>query len=198
MPFATDSFDLIISNMVLEHVADLELTVREFDRVLKSGGVMRHHFPSRAVLREGHIGIPLAHRLPRGRLRTGYTRALRTIGLGTQRDLPPREWTRRSLDWVDRYCLYRPYREIARTFAAFEIQAREADYCRFRARAPLLRRMLSRGARVQTVLLRRLAFMALEMRRRQTPDASLQVRSRSARVHSHCACSPSSSETSGS
>jgi len=83
---------------------------------------MRHHFPSRELIREGHIGIPLAHRLPRGRLRTAYTATLRRLGFGIligakpSGELPPREWARRTLDWIDRYCLYRPYREIAHTF----------------------------------------------------------------------------------
>jgi SAM-dependent methyltransferase len=167
LPFADDSFDLIISNMVLEHVADLEYTAAEFDRILKPGGVMRHHFPSRAVLREGHIGIPLAHWFSPGPLRTGWTLALSALGLGTDRDGPAREWTRKSLDWVDRYCYYRPYREVERAFERFAIHAREADYCRFRAQSPLLRRALSRWEPLQTVLLRRLGFMALEMRRRE-------------------------------
>jgi len=54
------------------------------NRVLKPGGCMLSIFPSRDVLREGHIGIPLAHRFARGsRARLLYTWALRRAGLGT-------------------------------------------------------------------------------------------------------------------
>jgi SAM-dependent methyltransferase len=165
LPFADDTFDLIISNMVGEHIKDLQHTAAELDRVLKPGGMMRHHFPSAEVLREGHIGIPLVHRLRPGRLRTNYTLFLRTIGLGYHRTSPAREWTTNNLAWLDRHCFYRPYGEIAHAFGAFEIQAREADYCQFRAEGRWFRPLLDRFEPLQTILLRRLAFMALEMRR---------------------------------
>jgi SAM-dependent methyltransferase len=167
VPFADGTFDLIVSNQVFEHVAHLEPTVAELDRLLGADGLMYHHFPSREVLREGHIGIPLAHRLPPGRARTGYTLALRALGLGYHRDLPPRAWTARALEWIDAYTFYRPYAEVARVFGKrFLIRGREADYCRFRAEGRWVRPLLSRGDRLQSVALRRLAFMALEMRRR--------------------------------
>jgi SAM-dependent methyltransferase len=167
VPFPDGTFDLIISNQVFEHVVDLEPTVAELDRLLAPGGVMYHHFPSREVLREGHIGIPLAHRLPPGRVRTAYTVVLRRLGFGSPGNEPPRTWTRRKLDWIDTYTVYRPYSEIARVFGArFEFRGREADYCRFRAAARRFRPLLAHFDRLQAVLLRRLAFMALEMRRR--------------------------------
>jgi len=166
-PFPDRTFDLIISNQVFEHVADLEPTVAELDRILATDGVMYHHFPGREVLREGHIGIPLAHRFSPGNARTGYTLALRTLGAGYPKSLPPRAWTRRSLAWLDAYTFYRPYSEIAHVFGKrFVIRGREADYCRFRAQGRRIRPLLSRFDRLQAVALRRLAFMALEMHRR--------------------------------
>ena len=167
VPFPDGEFDLIVSNQVFEHVADLEPTVAELDRLLAAGGVLYHHFPSREVLREGHLGIPFAHRLPPGRVRTAWTLALRTLGLGYHRNAPPRAWTRRALDWIDAYTYYRPYRESARVFGArYVIRGREADYCRFRAEGRRFRPLLSHFDGLQTIALRRLAFMALELRRR--------------------------------
>ena len=167
VPFPDGTFDLIVSNQVFEHVADLEPTVAELDRLLAADGLMYHHFPSREVLREGHIGIPLAHRFPPGRARTAWTLTLRRIGLGYHRNAPPRAWTRKQLDWIDAYTFYRPYREIAHVFGErFVIRAREGDYCRFRAEGRRIRPLLSRFDGLQTFALRRLAFMALEMRRR--------------------------------
>lgn len=169
VPFGDGEFDLIVSNQVLEHVADLRPAVAELDRMLAPDGVMYHHFPSREVLREGHIGIPLAHRMRPGRARTAYTLALRTLGLGYHRTARPRPWTRRGLDWIDAYTFYRPYDEIERAFGNFEIRGREADYCRFRAQGRRVRPLLSRFDGLQRIALRRLAFMALEMRRRKAP-----------------------------
>jgi SAM-dependent methyltransferase len=166
-PFPDRTFDLIISNQVFEHVADLDAAVAELDRILAGDGVMYHHFPSREVLREGHIGIPLAHRLPPGHTRTAYTLALRTLGAGHHKTVPRRAWTKRSLEWLDTYTFYRSHSEIMHAFGKrFVIRGREADYCRFRARDRRFRPLLSHFDGLQAVALRRLAFMALEMRRR--------------------------------
>lgn len=40
LPFAEDSFDLIYSNLSLQWVTDLEATFKEFQRVLKPGGLL--------------------------------------------------------------------------------------------------------------------------------------------------------------
>jgi SAM-dependent methyltransferase len=166
VPFPNGTFDLIISNQVLEHVSDLPVVVAELDRLLADGGWMYHHFPSREVIREGHIGIPLAHRFPPGRARTLYTLALRTAGLGYHKGEPPREWTRRKLEWLDAYTHYRPFSEIRSAFSGYELVAREADYWRFRAQGQRIRVLLNGRDNLQSRVFRRLGFMALEMRRR--------------------------------
>lgn len=166
VPFPDGTFDLIISNQVLEHVSALDIVVAELDRLLADGGRMYHHFPSREVLREGHIGIPLAHRFPPGRARRLYTLALRTAGLGYYKGESPREWTARKLEWLDAYTHYRPYSEIRRAFAGYVLVGREADYCRFRAEGRRIRPLLNGWDGLQSRAFRRLGFMALEMRRR--------------------------------
>jgi SAM-dependent methyltransferase len=171
LPFDYDTFDVIVSDQVFEHVVPLEASLREIERVVRPGGVTYHHFPSKAVLREGHIGIPLAHRLPPGRLRLAYTTALRRAGLGTFKDKrPAREWAIEKLEWIDRWTVYRPASEIHAVFGRnADLDNREIDYCRFRAgdrRAlqtvlgwPLARRPAE-------ALFRRLAFEAIETRPR--------------------------------
>jgi SAM-dependent methyltransferase len=173
LPFDDGTFDLVVSNQVFEHVEHLGAVVGELARVLKQNGTAYHHFPSREVLREGHIGIPLAHRLPEGRLRFAYVALLRRLGLGSNKaDLPIRTWTRVMLDWLDAYCYYRPYTRLLSEFTEyFSVRHREIDYCRFRAAdRPWLRRPLEieplRG--FYELLFRRLAFMAVEMRKRPT------------------------------
>ena len=160
LPFEDDSFDLILSNMVLEHVADIRFVASELDRVLRPDGVMLHHFPTRVVLRETHIGIPLAHRLPKGRLRLAYTTALRRVGLGRlNREGAPKEWAVQALGWIDSWCHYRPEQEITDAFGGYSVCHREAAYCEFRAgrRLPF--------PRVQSFGFQRIAFTALELRR---------------------------------
>lgn len=169
LPFGDDTFDLVISNMVLEHVADLGHVVRELRRVLKPNGVMRHHFPTREVIRDGHVGIPLVHRLPRSKLRTAYVRVLRTAGVGATHGShviggeQPMEWTRCALRWLDDYCYYRPYEDIERAFQMFAIRPAEADYFRFRVGGGILG-LLSHSEPVCRLAVRRMAFAAFEMR----------------------------------
>lgn len=64
MPFAADSFDVVVSNDVLEHVPDLERALAEAFRVLKPGGWVLATFPflfnqadtmRRARLRDGRL-----------------------------------------------------------------------------------------------------------------------------------------------
>jgi SAM-dependent methyltransferase len=173
LPFEDNAFEVIVSDQVFEHVVPIEQTVHELKRVLAPGGVMYHHFPSRDVLREGHIGIPLAHRLPRGRTREIYTATLRRLGMGVsandQTDSPSAtKWARQNLRWVDDWTVYRELAEIHAIFGRdARLSHREIDYCRFRAAgrpwlsAPLARPRLRRPAEW---LFRRLAFEAIEIR----------------------------------
>jgi SAM-dependent methyltransferase len=173
LPFEDAMFDVILSEQVFEHVVPMEATVRELERVLKPGGVMYHHFPSRTVLREGHIGVPLAHRLPAGRARLLYAAALRRLGAGNSAndgtDAPePVEWARRNLQWVDDWTVYRPLGEVEAILGDRGVVGhREIDYCRFRAGdRPWLSWLLSRARmrRPAEWAFRRLAFEAFEVR----------------------------------
>lgn len=58
LPFDENSFDLIISNQVLEHVMDQVTIFRELHRIMRVGGHSIHVFPARYRLIEGHIFVP--------------------------------------------------------------------------------------------------------------------------------------------
>lgn len=57
LPFPDESFDLIYSTNVLEHVQDPQKVLRESIRVLKVGGFLQFVIPSYFSFWEGHYGI---------------------------------------------------------------------------------------------------------------------------------------------
>jgi SAM-dependent methyltransferase len=177
LPFADSEFDLVVNNQVMEHVEDLDAELRELRRVLKPGGMLLSIFPSREVLREGHIGIPLSHRLLRGSgFRFAYTYALRCLGFGTwkRQNATRSDWVREKLAWIDEYTRYRPQREILAAYGRyFSNRLCEPDYIRFRLRdkawrAPLARVLDIPGVPVAaSALFRRLAFLVIVSRKEQ-------------------------------
>jgi len=174
LPFPDASFDLIVNNQVFEHVENLDGALAEIHRVLRPGGEMLSIFPARDVWREGHIGIPFAHRFRRGSTRFLWTWALRRLGFGYWKEQAPdcRAWARDKLVWLDAYTHYRPRREI---FAAFDRyfrnEFREIDYIRYRLRdrrrrAPLAAVMGAPIVRHAAVaLFRKLAFLVIVSRK---------------------------------
>lgn len=59
IPFDDDTFDVIISDQVFEHVQNYPEALAEINRVLKPGGSSLHIIPSRYRPIEGHLFIPL-------------------------------------------------------------------------------------------------------------------------------------------
>jgi SAM-dependent methyltransferase len=118
IPFPDDTFDLVVSNQVMEHVADLDAVLTEIRRVLKGGGACLSLFPHREVWREGHCNIPFLHWFPKGSTpRIYYAAALRALGIGYFKDeQTPTAWSRSRCNWLDEWCYYRPKREIEDAF----------------------------------------------------------------------------------
>lgn len=155
MPYASNSFDLIVNNQVMEHVEDLDAVLREIHRVLKPGGTLLSLFPAVDVFREGHIGIPFSHWMKKGsRIRFLYTWALRSLGLGTWKEQAPtcRQWAIDKLEWIDRFTVYRSRREIFATYDRyFSSTLIEERYIRYR--------LLDRPGREWVVKLLRLPLL---------------------------------------
>jgi SAM-dependent methyltransferase len=146
LDFEDEFFDLVISNQVFEHVEELDPVLSEISRVLKRGGCLVALFPSLEVLREGHIGIPLAHRFRKdSRFRYLWVLALRTLGLGFYKEQAPSrsEWARRKLEWIDAYTHYRSRAEIRSSFERyFALETFERDHILYRlADHPALSRL---------------------------------------------------------
>jgi len=84
MPFANGTFDIVVSNHVIEHVQDQRRHVTEVLRVLKPGGVAYFATPNRNWLIDPHYRLPFINWLPR-RLATAYLRLVK----GQQWDIRP-------------------------------------------------------------------------------------------------------------
>ncbi|MDI6752578.1 MAG: class I SAM-dependent methyltransferase [bacterium] len=57
IPFEDNTFDVVYSTMVLEHVEDPEKVIKESIRVLKKGGYLQFVIPNYGSFWEGHYGI---------------------------------------------------------------------------------------------------------------------------------------------
>lgn len=60
LPYEDGSFDLVVSDQVMEHVQDYASTIAETARVTKPGGVGLHVFPARWRVIEAHLDVPFA------------------------------------------------------------------------------------------------------------------------------------------
>jgi len=79
-PYPNDYFDIVISDQVFEHVADLEQLAREVTRTTKPGGVGLHVFPAKWMFVEPHMRTPLVHWLPKGPVRHAAIRTALSLG----------------------------------------------------------------------------------------------------------------------
>ena len=67
LPFENNSFDIVISNHVIEHVGgfnDKSTHLKEISRVLKSGGILYLAFPNRFAVVEPHYKLPFLSWFP--------------------------------------------------------------------------------------------------------------------------------------
>ncbi|MBD5417271.1 MAG: class I SAM-dependent methyltransferase [Desulfovibrio sp.] len=63
LPYPSDTFDIVFSQQVIEHVFDLDIAFAEMARVLKPGGISLHVYPPKNCFMERHVHVPLGHRL---------------------------------------------------------------------------------------------------------------------------------------
>jgi SAM-dependent methyltransferase len=60
LPFEDNTFDVVLSDQVFEHVQNYREVVRELARVVRPHGFCLHIFPSRYIFIEPHVYVPLA------------------------------------------------------------------------------------------------------------------------------------------
>jgi SAM-dependent methyltransferase len=153
IPFPNQSFDAVYANMVFEHVADLSRVLSEIARVLKPHGFLVSLFPLANCWREGHIGIPFAHRFsPDSKVGLTYVASMYRLGLGNYRDGSASQWARNRLEWIKKWCHYRPQSEVEEAFRENGLtwEAFESEYIGWRW-SPVLN-----GLPLSNAILRRL------------------------------------------
>jgi SAM-dependent methyltransferase len=137
IPFAAESFDIVVNNQVMEHVEDIELTLSELHRVLKPGGVVFSVFPHKSVWREGHCGVAFLHWFPkRSKARLCYATVCRSLGFGYHKEKlgSIAAWARNRCQYLDEQTFYRTLPEIHRLFGKYfhKLEHWEASYLRER------------------------------------------------------------------
>lgn len=65
LPFEDETFDVVVSNHVVEHVLNQRLHIREVSRVLKKGGFLYLATPNKYAFVEPHFMMPFLSWLPR-------------------------------------------------------------------------------------------------------------------------------------
>lgn len=138
IPFEDNTFDLVVSNQVFEHIPDLAPAVAEIARVLKPGGRLVCLFPTLGTLREVHCGIPVVHWLPKQtRARYYWLLAWRTLGFGSHKAAKSRRvWAADFHQWLNDFTHYRSRRRIAAILRPQfeELLPLENDYLAYRLR----------------------------------------------------------------
>ncbi len=76
LPFPSDTFSIVVSSQVIEHVVDSAAHLREIRRVLAPGGIAYVATPNRFAVLEPHYRLPFLSWLPRG-LADAYVRVVR-------------------------------------------------------------------------------------------------------------------------
>jgi SAM-dependent methyltransferase len=81
-PYPDGFFDVIVSNQVLEHLEDMDFFFGEAFRTLKEGGVAANLFPFVHHFQEGHLHLPLVHKIRNFHCLKSMIKVLSAVGLG--------------------------------------------------------------------------------------------------------------------
>tara|TARA_Y100000589_G_scaffold308444_1_gene325011 strand:+ start:392 stop:1120 length:729 start_codon:yes stop_codon:yes gene_type:complete len=146
IPFHKESFDIVISNMVLEHVEDLNSTLKEFKRVLVKDGIVISIFPDKGVWREGHCGVWFLHWFPpKTKFRRYYALLFRIFGLGYNKEGKGIwEWCVHKCNWLDKWTYYLTQKEIKRSFKKYFKYSKNYEDLYLKAKFPKLKSLIEK------------------------------------------------------
>lgn len=115
LPFADESFDMVIANMVFEHIAEPRKYVQEIHRILKKGGCFLALFPTAEAIWEGHLLLYFVHKMNKfEKLQFKYITLMDKLGLGVNHKKKPEERVplERLHNFLRNGCFYHPSKEI--------------------------------------------------------------------------------------
>ena len=139
LPFAPGAFDVVLSDQVLEHVADLDAFACGVAAVTAPGGAGLHVFPARFRPIEPHMRTPVVHWLPKGRgRRTALSAALRMgWDAGHFAELPHDDRLEVHARFSEQETFYRSEGALVSTFGAHGLRAATAPAPREKLRTAL-------------------------------------------------------------
>jgi SAM-dependent methyltransferase len=123
-------FDVLICDMVVEHVVDKDCLFKAMRNLLKPGGVIYFFFPVKEGIREAHIKQFFIHWLPKGKIRYMIAIVQRKLNIGKDNSgMPADEYVKMKLDGIDSNTHYEWYATTRRRLEKlFKIEEIEADF----------------------------------------------------------------------
>jgi SAM-dependent methyltransferase len=131
------TFDVVVCNMVVEHVKDKSALFAALSRFLRPDGLLLLFYPVQETIRESHIHQFFIHWLPPGRIRFAWAMVQALLGVPAVREgfSGRAAYIHNWLDNIDRDCFYEWNRSLdAKLAVFFNFSHREEEYFRFRAR----------------------------------------------------------------
>ncbi len=167
LDFDDNYFDLIMCNMVFEHIKELEPVLNEIFRVLRDDGFFLCIFPSKECIYESHLGIPFINYFSKkSRFRFYLVLLLRSLGFGNYKEnYSKKEWTIVKLDSYDKNIFYLTKKEIQKLFSGyFKYSFIEHDYLAFRLNKRKIFRFLFKIPSILfilKILFQKIAFLSI-------------------------------------
>ena len=124
LPFPDNTFDIVLSDQVLEHVKDYPATLGEISRIMKADGVGLHFFPSRYTPIEPHVYVPLATVIQRN----WWLRLWALLGVRTkqQQGMPSEEVARQNFNYLRDCTNYLTKKDLVETLLS---KSRRVIFC---------------------------------------------------------------------
>jgi len=170
------TFDVVISNMVIEHVKDKKHLFSAMKQYMSNNSIALLFYPLLESIREGHIKQFCIHWIPKGRLRIAAAYIQKFIGIprdnGETANI--REFVKEKVGIVDTCCFYETNKTINKYLQEyFTFSHLGTEYFIFRAKQkrifwllPLLKLLANTGI---TDLVFRIYTGAVVVAKRPTP-----------------------------
>ncbi len=143
LPFPENHFDIVIANMVFEHIPEPLPALKEIARVLKPKGRFLALFPTYEVWFEGHLGLYFPHWLGSyPRLQRAYLKLLYSLGFGFKRMDSADAWVARRQKAMGTSIIYHLERDVTSWWeSVFGAKPKDFSPTYMRARMPALQKL---------------------------------------------------------